>query len=186
MIPIFGVRCQCRSALQSLHSTSTLWNHSALCTLTRMATLSSALASSINVACFGPAFNCPKRGASAGVSHRIVWTAHLAQCSYFSAQLSGHLLRQASARRKVDIYSDTCKGTRHSLVRAQVKDIGKTPAGSGQEPPPAERTHLESKAEDRKVSLAENERLVAIGEGDDPEASGALSICLDAIGTVSP
>lgn len=151
-----------------------------------MATLSSALASSINVACFGPAFNCPKRGASAGVSHRIVWTAHLAQCSYFSAQLSGHLLRQASARQKVDIYSDTCKGTRHSLVRAQVKDIGKTPAGSGKEPPPAERTHLDSKAEDRKVSLAENERLVAIGEGDDPEASGALSICLDAIGTVSP
>lgn len=75
--------------------------------------------------------------------------------------------------------------SRSVVTRAHVGPNANTPASSRRESSPADRAGWNEKEEDRESAQTDEQRLIAVGEGDDPEAVGAISICLDAIGTVS-
>lgn len=106
-------------------------------------------------------------------------TSLLAGSSLFVV-LSSYLLQKGSVRRKLESRRVECAGS-----RAQAGVDGSTPTSPRRDSTPAAGSG-KSKREEHPISqAAEEQRLVPTGDGDDPEAVGAISLCLDAIGTVS-
>ncbi|GAQ87469.1 hypothetical protein KFL_003550080 [Klebsormidium nitens] len=102
----------------------------------------------------------------------------LAGSSQFVA-LSCFLLREGSVRRKLESRRVGCTGS-----RAQLGADVSTPTSVRRDTTPAIGPGKSEREEDRNSQPAEEQRLVPAGDGDDPEAVGAISLCLDAIGTM--
>jgi len=107
----------------------------------------------------------------------VPYSTLLAGSSHYVA-LSCFLLREASTRRKLEYRRVGCTGS-----RAQVEVNGSTPASAVKDLAPADGAGKRKKEENQDIQ-AEEQRLVPVGDGDDPEAVGAISLCLDAIGTM--